>query len=118
MVARRVPPRGGGRLNKGSLVSEVSKKTDIPPSSVARVVDVAIELVRQSVSKGERVILSGFGTFERVRRNARTGRNPRTKEAVGIPARSVPVFRPAPAFRESVAGRRRAPRKSARRTRR
>ncbi|HEV3474770.1 MAG TPA: HU family DNA-binding protein [Actinomycetota bacterium] len=100
------------------MVSEVSKKTDIPPSSVARVVDVAIELVRQSVSKGERVILSGFGTFERVRRNARTGRNPRTKEAVGIPARSVPVFRPAPAFRESVAGRRRAPRKSARRTRR
>jgi DNA-binding protein HU-beta len=85
---------------------------------VARVVDAAIDLVRQSVSKGERVILSGFGTFERVRRNPRTGRNPRTKEPVGIPARSVPVFRPAPAFRKSVSGARRTPRKPAKRTRR
>ena len=109
---------GGGRLNKGSLITEVSKKTDIAPSSVARVVDAAIDVLRASVAKGERVILSGFGTFERVRRNPRTGRNPRTKEPVGIPARSVPVFRPAPAFRESVAGRRRASRKPVRKTRR
>lgn len=94
-------------MNKGSLVSEVSRRTDLQPSSVARVVDAVLDVVRERVMRGERVVLSGFGTFERVRRNPRTGRNPHTGEAVGIPARNAPSFRPSGAFREGVAAKRR-----------
>jgi DNA-binding protein HU-beta len=104
-------------VNKGSLVSEVAKRTDLAPSSVARVVDAFLAVVRDRVARGDRVTLSGFGTFERVRRNARTGRNPHTREAVRIPARTIPGFRPGTAFREAVAVKRRraSARKPARR---
>lgn len=104
-------------MNKGSLVSEIVKRTDLPPPDVAAVVDTLIDVVRERVARGERVVLSGFGSFERVRRNPRTGRNPHTREAVRIPARTVPSFRPGTAFREAVAAKRRrtAPRKPSRR---
>ena len=98
-------------MNKSSLVSEVVKRTDVQRSEVVKVVDTVLRVVRDQVARGQRVALSGFGTFERVRRNPRTGRNPHTREAVKIPARNAPVFRPAASFRESVAGRRRQPRK-------
>lgn len=107
-------------MNKGDLVSEVVKRTAVDRPTAARVVDGVLAVVRDRVAKGERVSLSGFGTFERQRRNARTGRNPRTGEAVGIPARYQPVFRPGTAFRNSVLGRRRTkpgPRKTATRRR-
>jgi DNA-binding protein HU-beta len=94
-------------VNKESLVFEVAKRTDLAPSSVARVVDAVLAVVRDRVARGDRVTLSGFGTFERVRRNPRTGRNPHTREAVRIPARTIPSFRPGSAFREAVAVKRR-----------
>ena len=94
-------------MNKGSLVSEIVKRTDLPPPDVAAVVDSLIDVVRERVARGERVVLSGFGSFERVRRNPRTGRNPHTREAVRIPARTVPSFRPGMAFREAVSAKRR-----------
>jgi DNA-binding protein HU-beta len=103
-------------VNKGSLVSEIVKRTDLPPADVAAVVDSLLDVVRERVARGERVVLSGFGSFERVRRNPRTGRNPHTREAVKIPARTVPSFRPGTAFREAVAVKRRRSRKPVRRT--
>jgi DNA-binding protein HU-beta len=94
-------------VNKASLVSEIVKRTDLPPADVAAVVDSILDVVRDRVARGERVVLSGFGSFERIRRNPRTGRNPHTREAVKIPARTVPSFRPGTAFREAVAAKRR-----------
>jgi DNA-binding protein HU-beta len=103
-------------MNKGTLVSEIARRTDLQPASVARVVDAMLDVVRERVVRGERVVLSGFGTFERVRRNPRTGRNPHTGAAVRIPARNMPAFRAGAAFREAVLTWRRQPaRKTARR---
>jgi DNA-binding protein HU-beta len=106
-------------VNKGDLVSEIVKRTGVDRPDAARVVNGILSIIRERVARGERVSLSGFGTFERQRRNARIGRNPRTREAVKIPARFQAAFRPGTAFREAVLGRRRrkttARRKSVRR---
>lgn len=90
-------------MNKASLVSEVARRANLSRSEAARVVDAVLDTVRETVARGQRVSLAGFGTFERRRRNPRTGRNPRTREAVAIPARNVPAFRPGTAFRTAVA---------------
>ena len=89
-------------MNKASLVAEVVARTGVEKPDVVAVVDELLEVVRASVGRGERVTLAGFGTFERKRRGARVGRNPHTGEAVKVPARPVPAFRPGKAFRESV----------------
>ena len=104
-------------VNKGELVSEVVKRTDVARPEAARVVDSVLGIIRDRVGKGERVSLSGFGTFERRKRNPRIGRNPHTREAVKIPGRFLPTFRPGAAFRQAVLPRRRkvAGRKPARR---
>ena len=94
-------------MNKSSLSSEVAKRNHAVPSEVARTLDAALDVIRRAVARGERVVLSGFGTFELVRRNPRTGRNPHTGEPVRIPARTVPSFRPGAAFRDAASGRRR-----------
>jgi DNA-binding protein HU-beta len=92
-------------VNKRGLVSEVAKRTGMAKASVARVVDAAISSIRDTVAKGQRVSLSGFGTFERRRRAPRIGRNPHTGEAVKIPATNAATFRPGDEFREAVLGR-------------
>jgi DNA-binding protein HU-beta len=103
-------------VNKSDLVVEVVKRTKLQRGEVARTVDTVLEVVRDRVARGERVSLAGFGTFERVRRNPRVGRNPHTREAVKIPARNQPTFKPGMAFRQAVAGRRRKAKVGARRS--
>jgi DNA-binding protein HU-beta len=95
-------------VNKGGLVAEVSRRTGDRKSDVARVINAAMSVIRESVAKGERVSLVGFGTFARVRRNRRLARNPRRPaETVTIPARDVPAFSPGRPFREEIAAKRR-----------
>jgi len=89
-------------MNKADLVSEVVKRTAVGRPEAARVVDAVLVIIRDRVGRGERVSLSGFGTFERRRRSPRIGRNPHTREAVKIPARNLPMFRPGAAFRQAV----------------
>jgi DNA-binding protein HU-beta len=99
-------------MNKGGLVAEVSKKTKLNKTEVARVVDASIAVVRDQVAKGERVSLVGFGTFEKKRRNQRLARNPRKPEVeVIIPARDVPSFLPGKAFKDAVSSKRGAAKK-------
>jgi DNA-binding protein HU-beta len=94
-------------VNKSTLVTEVAKRSGVARTDVAQVLDATLVLIHERVARGQRVSLAGFGTFERVRRNPRLGRNPHTREAVRIPARNAPSFRASAAFRQSVAGRRR-----------
>jgi DNA-binding protein HU-beta len=93
-------------MNKGGLVAEVAKRTGLSKAEVGRVVDAAIETVRDSVVKGERVTLADFGTFERKHRNRRIARNPRKPDVpIVVPERDLPAFTPGKEFRELVLGR-------------
>lgn len=94
-------------MNKTDLVHEVASRTDVERRDVVKVVNAVLDVVRTTVAKGGRVTLADFGTFERVRRAPRVGRNPHTGEAVKIPATVKPMFRPGRGFVKASAPRRR-----------
>lgn len=89
-------------MNKADLIDQVAVRTGQTKVSVAAAIDAAIDAIIDAVADSESVTLSGFGTFEARQRKERTGRNPRTGEAVPIPARTVPSFRPGSAFKSAV----------------
>ena len=97
-------------MNKGGLVAEVAKRTDRNKAEVGRILDQTMAVIRETVARGERVSLVGFGTFEKTRRNRRVARNPRQPDVpITVPARDVPTFAPGQAFKQQVAARRRRP---------
>jgi Bacterial nucleoid DNA-binding protein len=90
-------------MNKGGLAAEVSKRTGLSKADAARAVDAAIDTVRDTVVKGERVTLADFGTFEKKHRNQRVARNPRQPDVpIVVPARDIPSFTPGKEFRAAV----------------
>jgi DNA-binding protein HU-beta len=90
-------------MNKGGLVAEVAKRTGQSKADVSRAIDAAIDTIRDSVVRGERVTLADFGTFERKHRNQRIARNPRKPDVpIVVPARDLPSFTPGKEFREHV----------------
>src|SRR5215207_5207319 len=90
-------------MNKGGLVAEVSKRTGLSKADAGRAVDAAIDSIRESVVRGDRVTLADFGTFERKHRNERIARNPRRPQIpIVVPARDLPAFTPGKEFREQV----------------
>jgi DNA-binding protein HU-beta len=104
---RPPPDRKGGVVNKSGLIAEVSKRTGLSKADVGRVLEAAMSTIRETVVRGDRVSLVGFGTFERTRRNQRLARNPRKPEIeIIVPARDLPAFHPGKDFREAVLARR------------
>lgn len=91
-------------MNKEELVKEIAKKTRMPQKQVADVLGLTIETIEKSVSKGKKVTLVGFGTFEARKRASRTGRNPQTGQEIKIPAKTVPAFSAGKKFKDVVAG--------------
>ncbi|WP_374115969.1 HU family DNA-binding protein [Kineococcus sp. TRM81007] len=88
-------------MNKAELVEALEARLG-GRKQATTAVEALVETITVAVAKGEKVAISGFGTFEKQARNARTGRNPRTGEAVKIKKTSVPRFRPGTAFKEVV----------------
>ena len=66
-------------------------------------VNAALDAIVQAMVSGDRVQLSGFGTFESKQREARVGRNPRTKQTIEIPATRVPAFKTSQTLKDSIA---------------
>ena len=91
-------------MNKTDLIAVAAEKSGVSKKDAERLINAAIDSIVASLSKGEKVQLSGFGTFEVKEREARMGRNPRTKEAVEIPATKAPVFKASKALKDTVAG--------------
>lgn len=95
-------------MNKNGLVAEVAKRTGSSKADVARMFDSSMDVIRESVARGDRVSLVGFGTFERKRRNKRVARNPRKPQTpIVVPARDLPWFTPGKEFKEMIAAKRR-----------
>jgi DNA-binding protein HU-beta len=95
-------------MNKNGLVAEVSKRTGSSKADVGRMIDASMDVIRDTVARGDRVSLVGFGTFERKRRNKRIARNPRKPQTpIVVPARDLPWFTPGKEFKEMIAARRR-----------
>ncbi len=91
-------------MNKSQLIEQVAERLEMSRKEAADVVEAVIQAITESVAKGERVAISGFGIFEQVFRAARIGRNPRTGETVKIGAVTMPKFRPGTDFKNIVAG--------------
>ena len=91
-------------MNKEELVQEVSKKAKVTQKEAGEVLNALVETIQKTVSKGKKVTLVGFGTFESRKRAARTGRNPQTGKEISIPAKTVPVFSAGKKFKTAVNG--------------
>jgi DNA-binding protein HU-beta len=91
-------------MNKQELVQEVAKKADLPQNFTEEILSSIIETITKAVSKGNKVTLVGFGTFEPRKRAARVGRNPQTGKELKIPAKTIPAFSAGKSFKDLVAG--------------
>ena len=88
---------------KSELIETLeSENPHLSASEVERVVEVFFETITQTLAKGARVELRGFGTFTPRYRKARAGRNPRTGEVVPVPEKYVPFFRAGKEIRERI----------------
>ena len=91
-------------MNKEELVQEIAKKASVTQKEAAEVLAALLETVQKTVSKGKKVTLVGFGTFEARKRAARIGRNPQTGKELKIPAKTVPTFSAGKKFKTVVNG--------------
>lgn len=92
-------------MNRAELISEIAQLTGQPKTEITATLEGILHTVTGSLSKGEKVTLVGFGTFERRNRQARTGRNPRTLLPLRIPSSRVPAFRAGQELKDVVDGR-------------
>ena len=90
-------------MNKTELIAAVSQSAGLTKKDTDRVISAAIDAITAALVQGEKVQISGFGTFETKEREARVGRNPHTKEAIEIPATRVPAFKASKALKDNVA---------------
>lgn len=90
-------------MNKTELIALAADHAGLSKKNTELVINAALEAVTASLVKGERVQLSGFGTFETKHREARVARNPHTGEPVEIAATRVPQFKASKALKDVVA---------------
>jgi DNA-binding protein HU-beta len=91
-------------VNRAELIDAIRDRLGIEKRTAEHAVDAVLDTIQRAVAQGEKVAITGFGVFEKVDRAARTGRNPRTGEAVKVKKTSVPKFRPGSQFKGVVSG--------------
>jgi len=89
-------------MNKSELIEAVAQSADISKAAAARAVDGVLQSITNALQEGDQVTLVGFGTFSVRERAARTGRNPRTGEAIQIKASKIPSFKAGKALKDAV----------------
>ena len=91
-------------MNKSELISAIASHTEMTQKDVGAVIDAFEEVVTKNVSKGEKVALTVFVTFDRVDRKARTARNPQTGEAIKVAASKAVKVSVGAKFKAAVKG--------------
>lgn len=89
-------------MNKVDFVNAISEKADCTKKDAAKYLDTIVDVITETLGKGEKISLVGFGTFEVVDRDARIGRNPKTGETIEIPASKSPKFKAGSKLKEIV----------------
>jgi DNA-binding protein HU-beta len=89
-------------MNKSEFVDAVASEVDITKADAAKAVDGVVNVITNALKKGDQLNLIGFGSFQVKDRAARTGRNPRTGEAIKIKASKMPTFKAGKALKDAV----------------
>ena len=89
-------------MNKADLIAAIAAKTGDTKKVAEASVNAFVDVVTETLKKGDKVQLVGFGSFEVRKRAARKGRNPQTKEEIKIPASKAPVFKAGKALKDLV----------------
>jgi DNA-binding protein HU-beta len=92
----------GKLVNKSELIDAIAKHADISKAAAGRALDATVDAIQSSLKKGSMVTLVGFGSFYVGKRNARSGRNPRTNEPIKIGAAKVAKFRAGKALKDAL----------------
>lgn len=98
--------RTAPRYNKQDIIELVARKTRLPKEQVKRLLNETFITISTALSKGEKLTLIGFGTFQVRERKARIGRDPRTGRKLQIPAKKSPVFTAGKGLKNAVKGKR------------
>ena len=91
-------------MNKSDLVDAIAADTNEGKTKVATLLEAVLGCISGALQRGDKVTLPGFGTFQTRKRQARSGRNPRTGAPVKIAATTVPVFKAGATLKDSVGG--------------
>ena len=90
-------------MNKTELIAATAERAGITKKDAERALNAAFDAITAGLVAGDRIAVSGFGIFEVKNRDARTGRNPHTKETIQIPATRVPAFKASKSLKDAVA---------------
>ena len=89
-------------MTKADLVERVAREAEMTKKDAEQLVEIIFETIIDSLNNGEKIELRGFGSFRLRERDARQGRNPKTGEAVEIPAKRVAYFKPGKELKELI----------------
>ena len=89
-------------MTKDEIIQAIVKKTGISKTQATECLTVILDEIGKSLSRGEEVVLTGFGKFKVSQRKERQGRNPKTGETLTIPAKKSPVFRAGKVLKDAV----------------
>ena len=89
-------------MKKTELIAAIAEQSGLSKKDAEKALSATIDTIVKAVAEGDKIQLTGFGTFEQRQRNARTGVDPRTGNSIEIPASKVPAFKAGKAFKDTV----------------
>src|SRR5690349_14219855 len=89
-------------LTKADLIEEVLRVTELPRKESESIVETIFDSIIESLQKGDKIEIRGFGSFRTRQRRGRTGRNPKTGEKVDVPPKKIPFFKPSKELKDFV----------------
>ena len=89
-------------MKKTELIAAIAEQSGLSKKDAEKALSATLDTIVKAVADGDKIQLTGFGTFEQRQRNARTGVDPRTGNSIDIPASKVPAFKAGKAFKDIV----------------